>query len=76
MDRSQTARQIGTAVMLLSESDVIAPAEKAIAEYRCYRNWKGYDRNGKLPQQVVLDVFRDGVIDGEHLSEDFWSCRD
>jgi hypothetical protein len=71
-----TTKQIGTAVLLLSKSAVIALVEKAIAEGRRYRNWTGYDRNNELPQQDMFDVFRVGVVDGEYLSEDFWVCRE
>lgn len=75
-DHLYLTSQIGTAVMLLSRQAAVAVVEKARDEGRSYHNAPEYDRNQRVADLEMYDVFRVGVVDDNYLSEDYWLCKE
>lgn len=77
LERSRTlatVSRIGTAVLLLSRIAVDRLVARAADEGRTYP--PDSLALGDVAQKAHHDVFRQGVVDGVYLSEDFQACRD
>lgn len=69
-----SVNRIGTAVLLLSRDAVNKLVDNAIAEGRTYT--PDAVTRGDIASGLHFDVFRQGVVDGQYVSEDYRVCDD
>lgn len=65
--------RIGTAVLMLSRAAVTALVDDARSDGRVYATSPDHVNSNEACVEQ-FDVFQVGVVDGEYLSEDYWTC--